>query len=677
MSSISSRWIVDFEKHLYRRQHIIIYGNVHDQFLYRGAYLGLETFLHGYFLDQGFALRLRYDPVDGFTFAQPDMQAQFHSLARQSVKEKYGRAATDETSVHPPLPGYPSAHSTPDPLTPPPRANPGDITRRVRAVETPPPEQAFGDLRAVMAQTTTSVAVVVDLGDMLTADPNHYAPDERNALVLLKKCTLEAAVIEIGEAKNYRNTLVLIASDLNRVPAWFHTNNPFVALVQINRPNKDERRQFVLAFGTRFFNGDHLQHQRTQPDSPSELEQVADDFADLTDGFQNLDLNALRHTSHKEEISLNRRQVFRLVDFYKFGQQEEPFEGISPEKVIGAKAELSGSVIGQPRAVEAVTAMLTSAKVGISISAVGGRSSKPKGIFFFVGPTGVGKTELAKALTRLLFGDEQAFARFDMSEYKEEHSAEKLMGAPPGFVGYEEGGQLTNRVLERPYSILLFDEIEKAHPKILDKFLQILEDGRLTDGKGQTAYFNQTIIIFTSNIGASDFVDERTGSSRQGIMEAVQKQGTEEFTYEQVEAHFKQAVSWYFTSRIGRAELLNRLGDSVVVFDLLRPQFVEGITRKFLSQLGHSAYDKYRVQLKFDPSILTLIKQQMEQGDNLLFGGRRIRTFLESEVERPLNSWIFQVFPDLGLLFGKILILKIVNQQLKIQKKQPIDCENA
>jgi ATP-dependent Clp protease ATP-binding subunit ClpA len=140
--------------------------------------------------------------------------------------------------------------------------------------------------------------------------------------------------------------------------------------------------------------------------------------------------------------------------------------------------------------------MLTNAKVGISMSQVSGRNSKPKGVFFFVGPTGVGKMELAKSLSRLIFGDEEAFLRFDMSEYKEEHAAEKLAGAPPGFVGYEEGGQLTNKILERPYRILLFDEIEKAHPKVLDKFLQILEDGRLTDGKGQTAYFNQTVIIW-------------------------------------------------------------------------------------------------------------------------------------------------------------------------------------
>ncbi|MGK7875363.1 MAG: AAA family ATPase [Xenococcaceae cyanobacterium] len=668
MTMISSRWIVDFEKHLYRRQHIILYGNVHDQFLWQGGYQGLDEFLNGYFLDKGFKLRVRYDPIDGFNFAESEMKQRFHTLAQRQLIEKYDGPPGGGNS--------PVPHPAINPLTPPPRTNPGAITQQSSPVDIERPERAFGDLRVVMAQSATSVAAVIDLGDMLTADPDRYAAEERNALMLLKKCTLEATIVREGDAVNYRNTLVLIASDLKRVPAWFYANNPFVALVQITRPNKEERRQFVLMFGKRgFFGGDRLKVRPSKADLPSELEIVADEFADLTDGFRALDLDALRYTSHQEAIPLNRRQMFRLVDFYKFGLREEPFEQISPEKVMGAREELSRSVIGQPQAVEAVTRMLTSAKVGISMSAVSGRSSKPKGIFFFVGPTGVGKTELAKSLTRLLFGDEQAFARFDMSEYKEEHAAEKLVGAPPGFVGYEEGGQLTNRVLERPYSILLFDEIEKAHPKVLDKFLQILEDGRLTDGKGQTAYFNQTVIIFTSNIGASDLTDTQTGNPiRDGIMGKVQKQKTTSFTYEQVEAHFKQKVNWYFTSRIGRAELLNRLGDSIVVFDLLRSQFVEEIAKKFLCQLGNSAYDKHRVNLQFHPSILTSLRQQMEQDDNLLFGGRRIKTLLETGVERPLNSWIFQEFPNLEYLIGKTLSLKMTGRhQLDVEEKPKLD----
>ena len=656
MLPISARWIQEFEKHLYRRQHIILYSNIHDQFLWQGTYQDMAGFLNAYFLNSGFDLIVRYDPVDGLTFPQSEMRQLFDELVRQRQTEQQQERLGQSTT--------PAATAV-DPMQPPSRANPGAVVQRVTSAHLSP-EVAFGHLRAAISQAKTAVVAIADLGDMLTADPERYLADERHLLMLLKKCTLEGAVIREGHLVGYRNTLILLASDLRRVPAWFYTSNPFVALVQVSRPNKEERLQFLLRFGQQgFYGGNQINVQRIAPQQPSDLELAAEEFAALTEGFQTMDLEAIRHTSWRERIPLSPKTVFRLIDFYKFGQRDEPFEQISADKIAHARQELSQSVIGQPRAVEAVTTLLTSAKVGISLNNVSGRNNKPKGIFFFVGPTGVGKTELAKTLTRLIFGDEQAFARYDMSEYKEEHAAEKLAGAPPGFVGYEEGGQLTNRILERPYSILLFDEIEKAHPKVLDKFLQILEDGRLTDGKGQTVYFNQTVIIFTSNIGASDLSDPQTGAMiRTGIMTEVQRQGVGSFSYAQVEAHFRSEVHWHFTSRIGRAELLNRLGDSIVVFDLLRPEFVWQIGEKFLRQLAESAWDKYRLLLLFQTSVLEVLSVHMQEADNLLFGGRRIKTLLETLVERPLNRWIFENYPDLNILAGRRLIVGLGNNNV-------------
>lgn len=651
---VSARWIQDFHKHLYRRQHIILYGNIHDQFLWRGTYQSTALFLSQYFQELNFGVVVRYDPIDGLTFPQSEMRTTFDRLARQHLQGHSNTFSPDPTpipaldSASNPAPGSTSAQATVNPGSPPRRQGPGALLQGMGVNQRLVPEEAFGRLRSVMSQTEVPTVAVIDLGDMLTADPDRYGAEERSALMLLKKCTLEAAVIRQGTLMGYRNTVILLASDLPRVPVWFHANNPYVALVQVTLPNSEERQQFFHRFGTSFFGSEGL--------TPVSLTAAAEELAELTDGFQTLDLEALRHTSHRERIPLDPRNLLRLVDFYKFGQRDEPFEQLSPEKVHRVQAELTQAVIGQPRAVEAVTTMLTSAKVGISMSQVQGRNCRPKGVFFFVGPTGVGKTELAKSLTRLIFGDESAFARFDMSEYKEEHAAEKLAGAPPGFVGYEEGGHLTNRVLERPYSILLFDEIEKAHPKVLDKFLQILEDGRLTDGKGQTAYFNQTVIIFTSNIGASDLSDPQSGAIvRRGIMSAVQSHGVEQFTYHQVESHFRQEVAWYFTSRIGRAELLNRLGDNIVVFDLLRTQFVAAIGQKFLRQLAASAQEKHGLTLTFLPSVLEYLAQRMAEADNALFGGRRIKTLLESLVERPLNRWLFEAYPELGQLRGLAL----------------------
>jgi energy-coupling factor transporter ATP-binding protein EcfA2 len=635
---ISTRWIHEFETQLQRRRHILLYGNIHDPLIWRGNYLPIHDFLSAYFQDLDFDLTLRYDSIDGFSFPNPDQEQRFRDLGQQQFQRRHGSPVAS-----PPANGAPA------------RANPGAVLQQ-RLGNLPqrlPPEEALAQLRSLVRQTDESLAAVVDLADMLTADPDHYGPEERNPLILLQRCTLEACILPDGPLQGYRNTLVVLASDLKRVPVWFYTHNPYLSLVQVTSPNKAERRYFIQRFGGHFYGGQDRPTQSPDGTAPSPRDQVAEEFAELTDGFQTMDLEALRVTSVQQHLPLNRGEVMRLVDFYKFGRREEPFEQLSREKVAGATRELSQAVIGQPRAITAVTDMLTTAKVGISLNEVNGRNSKPKGIFFFVGPTGVGKTELAKSLSRLIFGDEEAFARFDMSEYKEEHAAEKLAGSPPGFVGYDEGGQLTNRVLERPYSILLFDEIEKAHPRVLDKFLQILEDGRLTDGKGRTAYFNQTVIIFTSNIGASDLTDSQTGALlRSGIMTQVQGQGTEGFSYEQVNQHFREEVRWYFSTRIGRAELLNRFGDNIVVFDLLRPQFVSQIGTKFLGQLRTSAVQKYGLELQFEESVMQVITTQMQQGENLLFGGRRVKTILESWLERPLNRWLFEEFGELSGLRG-------------------------
>ncbi len=686
--AISSRFILEVEKQLHRRKHIVLYGNIYDQFLWSGFYTTVDDFLRSYFLEMSFDVVAEYDPIDGFQFADhqivralpetsqklPEtMEGRYEDIVRRSIAlrnpllatavQKGGASGNVAGAV------APMASSVGNMLSAPARGVPGEPQQQGggaighRRVS---PEEAFAGLRAALSQQQLSFAATVSLTDMLTSDSSRYDINERPALMMLMKCLLEASIIGTGPLRGYRNTLIVKAADLKRIPEWLYRDNPFVAIVQASRPNKDERKQYAMNFmrpsgqSGGFFEGENLTTAAAPTGEPATLPLVAEEFADMTEGMQAMDLEALRITSWKEKIASRPREMWRLVDFFKFGVREDPWEKLSPEKVREAGDLLTKRVIGQPKAVEAVTNMLTSARVGLSMTGAGGRSTKPRGIFFFVGPTGVGKTELAKAVTQLVFGDERAFARFDMSEYKEEHAAEKLAGAPPGFVGYEEGGQLTNRVMEQPHSILLFDEIEKAHPKVLDKFLQILEDGRLTDGKGQTAYFNQTAIIFTSNIGASDLTDPQTGSLiRKGIMSRVRLDNVADFDYADVAQHFRNEVDWYFTSRIGRAELLNRLGDNIVAFDLLRPEFVDGIAQKFLFSLADAATEKYKFTLVYDSSVLTAVHGAMTVGDNLLFGGRRIKSLLETMVERPLNRWLFQNYPETDVLTGKTLTVKL------------------
>ena len=721
-SEISSRFIVEVEKQIHRRRHVLLYGNIYDQFLWRGSYVTVDEFLNRYFLELGFELITQYDPVDGFRFgdfevvaAPPEdrsqmprsMEEKFHVLVRRSVVERYPQVtAPPAQSGPPPVPGqFANAPAPVNALAPPPRGIPGAApiaarqsngvgkaangangggSNRPAAVQphTPrrvPLEEALAALRTILGQPHYPAAAILSLADMLTGDAEHYQPADRPIVAMLLKCMLDAAVIEAGPLRGYRNAMVIMAADLNRVPEWVYRGNPFVSLIQAGRPDRDERKQYALNFmcpsesSIGFYGGEMLSAP-TSPDLVSDdgiagrLSETAEEFADLTDGMQAMDLEGLRVTSWKEQISIRPRELWRLIDFFKFGVHDDPWEKLSPERVRSATETLSMRVIGQPAAINAVTNMLTTARVGLSMSGNGYRSAKPRGIFFFVGPTGVGKTELAKAVTELVFGDERAFCRFDMSEFTEEHAAEKLAGAPPGFEGYDAGGQLTNWVLEHPHSILLFDEIEKAHPRVLDKFLQILEDGRLTDGKGQTAYFNQSAIIFTSNIGASDLTDPQIGSIlRNGIMNQVRRQGFDKFSYQDVENHFRTEVEWFFTSRIGRAELLNRLGDNIVVFDLLRPDYIVRIAEKFLTMLATTASEKYRLKIEHGPTVLKTIAARMNEGNNMLYGGRRIKSLLETLIERPLNRWLFENHPNMGELSGSKLIVSLTPDTLALE----------
>ena len=268
------------------------------------------------------------------------------------------------------------------------------------------------------------------------------------------------------------------------------------------------------------------------------------------------------------------------------------------EKLLNLEGELAHRLIGQKRAVRAVADAVRRSRAGIS------DPDRPTGSFLFLGPTGVGKTELAKALAEFLFDDEKAMVRIDMSEYGEKFSVSRLVGAPPGYIGYEQGGQLTEAVRRRPYSVILFDEVEKAHPEVFDLLLQVLDDGRLTDGQGRTVDFRNTILVLTSNLGSQFLVDP-------------------DLTPEEKEEAVRSLVRQAF-----KPEFLNRL-DDIVVFSSLSMEDLGQIVSLYVDRLQRRLGER-RLELAVTPDARAWLS---ERGYDPIYGARPLRRLMQTEID--------------------------------------------
>ncbi len=306
-------------------------------------------------------------------------------------------------------------------------------------------------------------------------------------------------------------------------------------------------------------------------------------------------------------LTVTREDIADIVTAWT-GIPVRQMESEESKKLLHLDKILKEHIIGQPEAVDAVAKAIRRGRMGLK------DPKRPLGSFLFLGPTGVGKTELCRALALVMFGDRNAVIRVDMSEYMEKHSVSRLIGSPPGYVGYDEGGQLTEKIRRKPYSVVLFDEVEKAHPDVLNILLQILDDGMLTDAQGRRVDFKNTVIILTSNIGASAITEK---AKSLGFTAAA----TDEKAA--MEANVMQALKSAF-----RPEFLNRL-DEIIVFNRLTDADIRKIASLLLAELGERIRG-IGVEIEFDPSLVAYVA---EKGFDPVYGARRLRRAITSLVE--------------------------------------------
>lgn len=584
-ATLAPAWLREVETAVVTNAQILLYGNVRDQFLIpngRGGWLfrDIQESLWWCLSRIGYPVMIQADVVDGLAAmpaGPPGLEA-----AQKLLGE-------DLTTGEPSLEALQRL-----------------LERTVRQPEAGVPG-----------------ALVLDYAARLVRGLPQLDPAEHTFFALCEKLSRTAKPVDWDDDTPRYNPVIWIANHERELPAWFLAGNESVRRIAIPMPDIDDRHAAarVLARGLLGREAD-----------TADLESEAVRFAEQTQG--------MTLQSMVEIVRLSRSHIgpVRSIDdatrCYRVGILDSPWgKPALRQRLAGARDTLGRRLRGQDEAVERCLDIVVRSVMGLSGAQTSEQPSKPRGVLFFAGPTGVGKTELAKALTELIFGDERAYIRFDMSEFAAEHAAERLAGAPPGYLGHDAGGELTNAVRKQPFSLILFDEIEKAHPRVMDKFLQILDDGRLTDGSGSTVYFSEAVIIFTSNLGLK--VIDDVGVTVQNV--------TADMPRAELEERMTSAVQQHFTDALDRPELLNRIGDNIVIFNFISPEVASQIFEIQLSRIIGMVQRQQGVRVSLSSTARDALHAAATAPAVLEFGGRGIGSFLERAFVNPLARELFMI----------------------------------
>ena len=471
--------------------------------------------------------------------------------------------------------------------------------------------------------TDPPLALVVDFASRLTMRPDSLTASEHQAFSRALILSHQAKPRSFGTPPQpYFDSILWLVDNEGELPAWLLVGNPRIRHIPVASPDHRARRALSV----------NLLRVFADPETPPDLfEAACDQLVEETEGLLLTDLKAITQLSRAEGLNLS--SIGEAVRRYKVGVKDDPWSKIDRDKIREGDAYVRERVRGQEPAVVHLLDIVKRAVTGVGAPR---RGNRPRGVAFLAGPTGVGKTELAKTLTRLLFGDDQAYIRFDMSEFSAEHSDQRLIGAPPGYVGYDVGGELTNAIREKPFAVVLFDEIEKAHPRILDKFLQILDDGVLTSGRGDRVYFSEAFIVFTSNLGIYRL--EPDGRRVPNV--------TADQTYEEVSAGIRGEIERYFKIVLNRPEILNRIGDNILVLDFIRPAIAETIFGHMVASVLADVQAGQGVQVELGEAATAQLRKICLA--DLSLGGRGIRNKVETHLINPLARAFFDADVQAG-----------------------------